>query len=376
MRVLHVIATGTRGGGYTHLLGLLPELAKLGLQPSVAVGSDGPLFSELQARGVSVDILDLPGPRPDPRGVLRVARLLARRAPDVVHYHATRAGFFGALRRVAGGPPAVYTVHGLAYRLNGVARPAFFVSEAIICRTVDQVLSVSRLDLTDLERRGFLPPGRGIHMPNAVDARFRPGDGAAARRLLDLPPCGAVVGTVARLAREKSVGDFIDAAARLPGVHVVVVGDGEERSRLRRRAAALGERVRFLGARDDVEAILPAFDVFVLSSLREGEPIALLEAMATDVPCVATSTTGSREIIEPTGAGLLVPPGDPEALAAAVARVLAEADLRRRLVEAGRRAVTARSTYAALAARLADVYAALPRVTSFARTPETLRPVR
>jgi len=199
MRVLHVIATGRRGGGGTHLLGVLPELAKLGVQPSVAVGGDGTLASELEARGVPVDILNLPGPRPDPRGVFRVTRLLARRAPDVVHYHATRAGIFGALRRLAGGPPAVYTVHGLAYRLDGPAWPAFLVSEAIICRAVDQVLSVSRTDLADLERRRFLRRGRGIHLPNAVDARFRPADAAAARLRLGLPQCAPVIGTVTPL---------------------------------------------------------------------------------------------------------------------------------------------------------------------------------
>lgn len=359
MRVLHVIATGRRGGGFTHLLGVLPELAKLGLQPSVAVGDDGPLAAELEARGIPTDILNLPGPRPDPRGVIRVSRLLARRAPDVVHYHATRAGIFGALRRLAGGPPAVYTAHGLAYRLTGPARPAFFVSEAIICRAVDQVLSVARADLADLERRRFLPRGRGLHVPNAVDARFRPREAAAARLRLGLPPDARVIGTVTRLEAEKSVTDFVDAALRLPAdVHSVVVGEGPERGDLERRAAPLGGRVHFLGARDDVEEILPAFDVFLLSSLREGEPIALLEAMAAGIACVATDTTGSRELLE-RGAGLLAACADPEALAAATARLLGDAAERGRLVEAGRRVVAER-TYAKLAAQLASVYAALP----------------
>ncbi len=358
MRVLHVIATGKRGGGYTHLHGVLPELAKLGIESAVAVGSDGPLAPTLTARGICVDVLDLPGPRPDPRGVLGVARVIARRTPDLVQYHGTRAGFFGALRRLGGGPPAVYTVHGLSYRCPGLERVAFATAEAIISRAVDQVLSVSAADIADLERRRFLRRGRAIHVPNAVDDRFRPGDAAAARARMGWPATARILGTVGRLAPEKAIGDFLDVVGKLAGVHAVVIGDGPERARLEQRAAPFAERVHFLGWRDDVADILPAFDVFVLTSRWEGEPIVLLEAMAAGVPCVATSIPGTREIIKTSGTGVLVPPGDSAALAAAVRQLLEDGERCRRIADAGRRAVADR-TYPQLAARLAEVYAAL-----------------
>ena len=373
MRVLHVMASAARGGGAAHLLDLLPELRRAGWDCEAAVGAVGPLGADLAALGIAVHPVDLMGRRLAPLRALRLARLTARLVPDLVHLHGTRAAFFHAAgapaRRRHAGPPAVYTAHGLAYRKDAgrIERRVSRLAERTACRGADAVISVSRADLADLERRGFVRRGCGFHVGNAVRAPSAgPDDRAAARRRLGLPPDAPVVGTVSRLVPQKAVGDLVDAVARmapafdgLPGPPVlVVVGDGPLRADVesRVRTGVGGARVLLTGDRGDVPQVLPAFDVFALSSHWEGEPIALLEAMAAGLPCVATATEGAREILggDPSS-GLLVPVADVARLSDALAGLLRDAGARAALGKAARARVRRRSP-AAQAVRVADVY--------------------
>ena len=372
MRVLHVMASAARGGGAVHLLHLLPALRRAGWDCEAAVGGDGPLGADLAALGVVVHPVELLGRRLAPLRAARLARLTARLGPDVVHLHGTRAAFFhaagAAVGRRGGRPPTVYTAHGLAYRKDAgrVERRVSRFAERVACRGADAVISVSRADLTDLERRRFVRRGCGFHVGNAVRPAPGPGDRAAARRRLGLPPDALVVGTVSRLVPQKAVGDLVEAAARLapafdgssgPPV-LVVVGDGPLRADLERRVqrGGGGARVMLLGARADVPHLLPAFDVFALSSHWEGEPIALLEAMAAGLPCVATATEGAREVLggDPS-VGRLVPVGDAARLSAALAGLLRDAGAREALGRAARAHVRGR-TPEAQAVRVAEVY--------------------
>jgi glycosyltransferase involved in cell wall biosynthesis len=221
------------------------------------------------------------------------------------------------------------------------------------------VITVSRVDLEDLVRRRFVSASRVVHIPNPIDLhRFFPGDREEARRRLGLPAGAFIAGTVSRLVPGKAVGDLLDAVARCPEVQLLVVGDGPDRSALEARARPLSGRVRFLGARDDVPEVLRALDLFVLASRWEGEPVALLEAMATGLPCIATATTGARELLEEGKAGHLVPAGDVAALAGAMAAAASSASERARMGRAaldrvqGRRASTAAQAVLALYERL------------------------
>jgi glycosyltransferase involved in cell wall biosynthesis len=284
-------------------------------------------------------------------------------APDIVHYHGTRAAFFGACARPTLGtwPASVYTAHGLAYRqqVSRARRALLLAAEAFACRRSDRVISVSAADLRDLVRRRFVAERRGHVVPNAVDTeRFRPRDAGAARQRLGLSTTDFVVGTVSRLVPQKSVADLVDAVGRVPAARLVIVGDGPLRAELEQRAAQIAERVVFLGSRDDVPEILPAFDVFALSSRWEGQPIALLEAMAAGLAIVATDTEGSRELLKGTEAGILVGVGDAVEMAAALSRLEGDAASRRRMAQAGREVVRARS-YAASAERVEGVYGAV-----------------
>jgi glycosyltransferase involved in cell wall biosynthesis len=143
-----------------------------------------------------------------------------------------------------------------------------------------------------------------------------------------LPEAGPVIGTVGRLHRQKGHTVLIDAAALVardfPAARFVIIGEGEERAALERKAGIVGVAQRFemTGASHDVPFRLASMDLFVLPSLWEGLPLTLLEAMAVGVPVVATSVDGVAEVIEDGEDGLLVPPGDSSALAAAIVRLL------------------------------------------------------
>ncbi len=359
MRVLQVMASGAVGGGLDHLLGLVSELVAAGHDCHVALGADGPGPSRARELGVPVTVVDLMGHRLDPRAVWQLRQLHKAVCPDLIHYHGTRAGFFGAGAALPFGTgPAVYTAHGLAYRQErGVASGAVgVVAEAIACRGVREVITVAAADRRDLIRRGLVRRSRCHHLPNAVDTeRFSPGDRAAARERTGLPAEAFIVGTVARLVPQKAVGDLIRAVARCPGVQLVIAGEGPERAALGEQASRdCDGRVHFLGTRDDVPDLLRAFDLFALSSRWEGEPVALIEAMASGVACVATATDGSRELLG-EGKGLLVEVGQPDGLASAITDLSRDPGCRARLGAEARRAVRARS-YATHAARVIEVY--------------------
>jgi glycosyltransferase involved in cell wall biosynthesis len=152
---------------------------------------------------------------------------------------------------------------------------------------------------------------------------------------------GPIVGNVARLAPQKDHATLLEAARHLPeGVRVVIVGDGELREELERRADGLP--VELTGARDDVPELLASFDVFAFPSLFEGLCLAVIEAQAAGVPVVATPVGGIRETVLDGETGLLVPPRDPAALAAAIRRLLDDRDLARRLADEARRRVRER----------------------------------
>jgi glycosyltransferase involved in cell wall biosynthesis len=169
----------------------------------------------------------------------------------------------------------------------------------------------------------------------------------AVRRGLSLPDDALVVGTVGRLSAQKGHRFLLDATATLlprrPEARLLIAGDGDLFEDLRGQAARLGisDRVVFAGHRTDVADVLGALDVFCISSLYEGTPLALFEAMAAGKPVVSTSVDGCREVLEDGVSGLLVPPADAAALAAALDRAAADPDLRaalgRRALEASRR---------------------------------------
>lgn len=191
-----------------------------------------------------------------------------------------------------------------------------------------------------LDREIGIPRDRVAVISNGVDtAAFRPGDRIEARRAVGLPLEGVLAGSVGRLHPDKDPVNFVEAFSRLnrdDGARAVLVGDGPERQRVEDAIvrAGLGDRVLLLGERHDVSLLLRALDVFVLPSRTEGLPVALLEAMSSGIPIVATEVGGVAAAVG--DAGITVPSEDPAALATAIAALVRDPDRRARCGLRGR----------------------------------------
>ncbi len=315
----------------------------------------------------AVDVAARPRPGRDGAAVLRLRRLLARDTPGVLHAHGLRAGALAALALAMPGPPnaaLVVTVHN-APPAGGPAAAVYAALELIVARGADAVLTVSA-DLDDrMRRRGARLAGRAIVAAPAA-AQASPAEISALRReFLGRERAGGasrdpeIVLGVGRLAAQKDFGTLIRAAARwqrrAEAPLLLIAGEGPLEAELRRQAGTAGVAVRFLGPRRDVPALLAAADVVVVPSAWEGQPLIVQEALRAGLPLVATRVGGIPELTGDDGAWL-VPPGDPEALAAAVTRLLDEPDDRRRLAAAARTRAARLPTGAAAVDQVLSLY--------------------
>jgi glycosyltransferase involved in cell wall biosynthesis len=276
---------------------------------------------------------------------MRLVRYLRRWRFDVLHCHLPLADSIGRLAgATAGVPVLVTTEHGK----NLWKGSLYLILERILNRFTDMRICVSRDILEIRRRREGTPPGKLVHVPNAIDPDgfTRPAKGrAAVMAEFGWPPDSDLVVSVGRLAVEKNYTLLVDAIVRLrdrfPKIRCLLVGDGDRADEIRRRIESAGaeERIVLAGSRSDIPDILAAADLFVLSSIREGLPVALLEAMASGTAIAATAVGGIPEVIRDGVSGLLVPPVDAAALAEAVGTLLGNADLRRALGKEGRKIV-------------------------------------
>lgn len=297
------------------------------------------LVGMLQDAGIRVTCLD------DGRGWVRHLRDLVRSGGyDLVHTHSPVPA---AVARVASrnGTVLVHTEHNTwdRYRLAtrvvnattlGANATVFAVSDGVR----ESMASSWWSHVLDLPEVVVLHHGIDEHA-----VRHGPSVRSRARARLGLSNDAPVIGTVGNFTAKKDHDTLLDAFARLrrhqPDARLVLVGTGPLQDHLVGRVGDLGlaDRVLFTGPRSDVPDLLPAFDVFALTSVHEGLPIALLEAMASGVACVATPVGGVPEVIHDGDDGLLVPSRQPEAICAAFERLLGDAPLRERLARAGQR---------------------------------------
>jgi glycosyltransferase involved in cell wall biosynthesis len=315
-------------------------------------------------------------PRPgDLAAVLRLRRLLGSAAgsaerPDVVHAHGLRAGALavfalagspGPLRR-GRQPTLVVTVHN-APPVGGGARSAVYhLLERVVARGADLVLCVSPDLGARMRSAGARRVGRAIvpaAEPTSIAETASTADGSGALAAAGRP----VVLAVGRLAAQKDFGTLLEAAAHwrdlAPVPLLAIAGDGPLDGELRAQAASLGIDAAFLGHRDDVPDLLAAATVFVLPSRWEGQPLILQEALRAGAAIVATPVGGIPDLVG-DDAAVLVPPGDAQALAAAVRTVLADVSLAGRLrAAAAGRGATLPTAAAAVAAALAAYARAL-----------------
>jgi glycosyltransferase involved in cell wall biosynthesis len=324
-------------------------------------------FPRYDAARFSVSLCGLKGPEPatrwleeqgvavrhlgrgrfDPRILSDLVRLARERRARILHVHGYAAADFGRLAARLTGARLVLHEHFADPRMPVYQAAA----DRVLAPLTDRAIAVSQSTRTFLIEERFVPPPRVRLIYNGAPLdEFAPAGAERARRVrleLGLPTDAPVVGSIGRLNAQKGHRYLVEAVPRLvaaqPATRVLVVGDGDLGGELREQARRLGVagRVVFAGHRADVPDLLAAIDVFCVSSLYEGTPLALFEAMAAGRAVVSTSVDGCREVIEDGVTGLLVPPQDAAALADALARVLGDRDLReglaRRALEASRR---------------------------------------
>lgn len=254
-----------------------------------------------------------------------LVRILKEHRVRVLHCHAHKATVYGAIAGALAGTPVVLAhVHGLG-RSRNVRRK---LTNLLLFPKINRIICVANGVKEDvLSSNWRVPVEKVTVLENSVDYERFAGVSvpkADAKQMLGLPSDAFVFGTIGRLAPTKGLAYLIEAfskvKAKKPSVHLLLLGDGPCRADLERQASSMPCRdsVHFLGHKSDIEQLLRGMDVFVLSSVAEGMPRAILEAMASGVPCIATEVGGIPEIFDGRDVGLLVPPGDADALAQAM----------------------------------------------------------
>lgn len=294
--------------------------------------------------GQGVPVHHLRRGRFDPRIVRDLVALVRARGARVLHVHGYAAADFGRLAARATGARLVLHEHFADPRMPRYQA----VADRLLSRLTHGAIAVSGSTRDFLVRERFVPEDRVRVIWNGAPLdEFAPVPrerALALRAELGLAADALVVGSIGRLNAQKGHAHMLDAAARLlprhPLARVLIVGDGDLGPALRERARELGiaDRTIFAGHRADVAELLGVLDVFCISSLYEGTPLALFEAMAARKAVVSTAVDGCREVLVDGESGLLVPPADPAALAAALERTLADPALRERLASAAREA--------------------------------------
>ena len=313
----------------------------------VGICAEGPLLAQIRAEGFRVEpapFVRRVSPRAQLRAFVALVRLLRRERPDIVHGHMPISGFLARCAATAAGVPRVaYTCHGFLFHQPAPwpRRLASFLMEWVAGRLTHVFMTVSTEEAADARRLGIARHATAIG--NGRDpALFHPDPGARARIRAELgvPADRVVIAAISRLVRHKGYAELLAAMEQVHGAELWVVGErlptdrGDDLGPAFARAEATG-RVRRLGYRTDVPALMAAADIFVLPSHFEGLPMSIIEAMLTGLPVVSTTIRGPREQVVDGVTGVLVPPFTVGTLADALERLVGDAGLRERMGKAG-----------------------------------------
>jgi glycosyltransferase involved in cell wall biosynthesis len=347
IRVLHVLEA-VEGGTARHVVDLVesvPEVEHIVAMPEerhVGVTARDAAGAIISAGGevVVVDMHRQPWSLRNVTATGRVRSLVRQRRVDVVHAHSTIGGVVGRLAAIRTGVPVAYTPNGLA---RGALATAV---ERALGRVTDVLVAVSPSERSDVLARRLVPAEGVVVIPNGV---VLPGPPVAdLRAVADVPAGAPILGFVGRFAWQKAPEVFLDMAERVgsthPDLHVVVIGDGPDRSVVEARLVdgPLGPRLHWLPYLQDASHHLGELTILASPSRFEGAPYVPLEAMRAGVPVVLTDCTGSRDLIEDGRNGRIVPIDDVDALTAAVEELLRDPVRRSAIAAAGAQTVSER----------------------------------
>jgi glycosyltransferase involved in cell wall biosynthesis len=335
MRCLLVITRSDLGGAQRHVLELLNGLhARHHLM--LVCGDDGWLMTQAKQLGIErriiPNLVQPIHPRLDVAAFRSLRALIAAWKPDLVHAHSSKAGVVARLAAASLGVPSLFTAHGWAFQPSyGWLRRhvALILERTAASLSRGPILCVSRFDRDLALSHHF--PGKQIRVVHNGIPDFEETEQAGPRN-----PHRVVM--VARFAAPKDHETLVRAIALVPQVQVELIGNGPDQERIRRLVARLGlnDRCWFSGAAEDVPQRLTQAGIFALSSRTEGLPICILEAMRAGLPVIASAVGGISELVDHGVGGLLVPPGDPAALATALRRLVQDPALSRTMGRFGR----------------------------------------
>src|SRR5215213_2996239 len=341
VKVLQVVESCAAGVG-RHVRGLCEDLAAQGHQVTVAYApyrADAAFENFIMIHRNEIDFVPLKlrreiSPESDLASLVQLLRLMWHKGPfDVVHGHSSKGGAIARLAGRLSGLPTVYTPHGLNMASPRVAR-AKLAANALVERILgygatSKIISVSEGEREFIHKLKLIPKQRVCLITNGVDVRDLDyfSKHRVARGTIDQKPL--TFGSVMRFSPPKTPGHLVEAFDRLCAamphlpMRLSIAGDGELFAGVRRqvRESGLNEKVSLLGWRTDIKKLMLGFDVFVLSSLSEGGSYTVLDAMAAGLPVVSTKVFGVEETIAQVPGNVLVPAGDPDALASGMRRM-------------------------------------------------------
>jgi glycosyltransferase involved in cell wall biosynthesis len=360
VRFAHLIESDGPGGAERMLASLAAELQATGSETLVIAPArgEGWLARELSGTGVQVELFELDRPF-SPSFARWLAGVFRRHGITLAHSHEFTMAVYGAWAARMAGIPHVITMHGSRYYAGRLQRR---VAMRLAVQFSAATVAVSASLRRHLARDLWFRPSRVVTIPNGVRPPVTDGP-STLRDDLGLEAADQLVVAVGNLYPVKGHSVLLEALAllapRFPRLHVAIAGRGELEATLRQRATALqlNDRFHLLGLRSDVTNVLAGADVFVLPSLSEGVPLALLEAMLTAKPVVASAVGEVPTVLDGGRAGMLVPPSDPPALAAALDELLSDSARARALGTAAHARASDAYTFDVMMKSYLSVYA-------------------
>jgi glycosyltransferase involved in cell wall biosynthesis len=377
LKILHIIDSGGLYGAEVMLLNLVAEQVKLGLEPVIAsIGETGinekPLEAEANRRNLAVRKFRM-RPGPNLAGAIKVLNYARSGGFDLLHSHGYKGNIlFGLTPRFFRKIPMVSTLHGYT-NVGGFSRMRLYEwLDSLSLRFIDAVVLVNQAmrnhsRLKKLSGINFKVVNNGI--PISSETPESPSPGLAIqpidhlnKKIIDFCSNGFTIGSIGRLSAEKNYSGLIEAIhivhRRGNRIKLLIIGEGPERIALEKQVAELGleDHVMLPGYRKNARDYLSLFKVFVLSSLTEGLPITLLEAMSVGVPVVATRVGGIPEVLGYGRAGVLIPENSSEDIATAIISLFGNPEKRAELGRQGQSIVGDRYNSRRMAEQYLEIY--------------------
>jgi glycosyltransferase involved in cell wall biosynthesis len=379
IQVLHPITRLIVGGAqentmYTAAF-LNPQRFHVKVLSGPQTGPEGSLIEEVRARGVPLTILpDLRreiDPWRDLKALWKLARFIRAGRFTIVHTHSSKAGILGRIAaRLAGTPVVVHTVHGWSFHdhMSAPKRSLFTALERLTAPLTDALIVVTRQDIDKGLAAGIGRPNQYHLIRSAISLdRFDPAqvDRETVRSELGIPPDAPVLGNVGRFSPQKNPLDWVRVAGRvaraIPECRFLLVGDGPLRPKVEAalEEEGIADRTVLTGLRRDVPEMMAAMDVFLLTSLWEGLPRVIPQAMSMEVPVVANRADGTTEAIDHSETGFLCEPDDLDAQATYCLSLLRDPKFRRAMGQRGRTWASREFDVRHMVAQIADLYESL-----------------